>query len=459
MDHRAENKQEKNQKYAAENQEQTEYNFVREVIKARPLDRRLVVRRLVIWAALAVAAGIIAAFVFVKMVPVARNLLGSGEKARKVTIPSEEDPDLNTDTNSAADTNANPENSPETLVASSSDSEQTAEITPTPTPEASLTLEDYRQIYKDMLTVAEEARQALVTVTGISSKMDYFNQNYENQNQVSGLLVADNGQNLFILTEYRALENVEKIQVTFCDGTMADASFQRRDINTGLAIVRVEAASLEDSVRECLTLAPLGSSYNVNQGDPILALGSPMGYSDSLSYGIVTSTSHKVSALDTEYDLLLTDMLGSKEGSGILVNLEGEIVAVISQSHSSEDKNVITGLAISKLKELIESLSNNEGQSYIGIRGQNVTAQISRKTGLPIGVLVTGVQADSPAMLSGIKEQDVIVKLEDETMTSIRQYHDRLSKLEPGQEVKITAMRQGTEGYAEVEFKVTVSEI
>ena len=184
-----------------------------------------------------------------------------------------------------------------------------------------------------------------------------------------------------------------------------------------------------------------------------------MGYSDSVSYGIVTSTGQKVSALDTEYDLLMTDVLGSKEGSGILVNLEGEIVAVIAQSYSSEDKNVITGLAISKLKDLIESLSNDEGQPYIGIRGQNVTAQISKKTGLPIGVLVTAVQADSPAMLSGIKEQDVIVKLEDETITSIRQYHDRLSKLTPGQEVKITAMRQGTEGYAEVEFKVTVSEI
>lgn len=453
MDHRAENKQDKNQKYAAENQEQAEYNFVKEVIKARPLDRRLVVRRLVMVAALAVAAGIIAAFVFVKMVPVARNLLGTGEEARKVTIPSEEDPELNTDSDT------NPENSSETSAASASNPEATPQATPSPTPEAAISLEDYRQLYKDMLAAAEEARQALVTVTGISSKMDYFNQNYENQNQVSGLLVADNGQDLFILTEYRAVENVEKIQVTFYDGTMADASYQRRDVNTGLVVLRVERDILEDSTRESLTLAPLGSSYNVNQGDPILALGSPMGYSDSVSYGIVTSTGQKVSALDTEYDLLMTDVLGSKEGSGILVNLEGEIVAVIAQSYSSEDKNVITGLAISKLKDLIESLSNDEGQPYIGIRGQNVTAQISKKTGLPIGVLVTAVQADSPAMLSGIKEQDVIVKLEDETITSIRQYHDRLSKLTPGQEVKITAMRQGTEGYAEVEFKVTVSEI
>lgn len=472
MDHRAEDKQEKNQEYAAEkaeqakkteraenleNPKQEDYNFVREVIKEKPLDRRLVARKIGILAAAAVAAGVIAAFVFVKMVPVARGLLGS-EESSKVSIPSEEDPNLDIESSSTAlvSSSSSGVDSSETEAATTPTT--TPEATPSPTPEAAIDLEDYQRLCKDMLAVSQEAKQALVTVIGISSQMDYFNQNYENQKQVSGLIAADNGQNLFILTEYRAVENVEKIQVTFCDGSMADASFQRKDANTGLAILRVEKESLEDSTRERLSLAPLGSSYSVSQGEPILALGSPMGYSDSVSYGVVTSISNKLSAWDTEYDLLTTDMLGSKEGSGILVNLDGEIVAVIAQSYSSED-NVITGLAISKLKDLIESLSNDEGQSYIGIKGQNVTAQLSKKTGLPIGVLVTAVQADSPAMLSGIKEQDVIVKFEDETLTDIRQYHDRLSKLEPGQEVKITAMRQGTDGYAEVEFKVTVSQI
>lgn len=63
--------------------------------------------------------------------------------------------------------------------------------------------------------MAEKPKRALVTVVGISSEMDYFNQNYENQKQISGLLAADNGQDLFILTEYRVVENVERIQVTF----------------------------------------------------------------------------------------------------------------------------------------------------------------------------------------------------------------------------------------------------
>ncbi len=70
-------------------------------------------------------------------------------------------------------------------------------------------LRNYEVLYQDMLEVTEKPKRALVTVIGITNQMDYFNQNYENQQQISGLIVADNGQDLFILTEYRIVENVK----------------------------------------------------------------------------------------------------------------------------------------------------------------------------------------------------------------------------------------------------------
>ncbi|MDA6987421.1 hypothetical protein OSM86_26030, partial [Escherichia coli] len=66
-----------------------------------------------------------------------------------------------------------------------------------------------------------------------------------------------------------------------------------------------------------------------------MAVGSPVGYSDSIAYGVVTSVTNKISALDNEYNLLTTDILGSTDGSGILVNLDGEIVGIIAQSYSA----------------------------------------------------------------------------------------------------------------------------
>ena len=418
--------------------EKKNYSFIREIVKKKPLDKRGLLRKILSLAGAAVLAGVVASFVFVWMVPVAERMV-NGDSSR-VSFPEDEE---------------------ETSTSSQSviDSSQPAQETPMPASQPEIGLEEYRQLYKDMLAVAEKPKRALATVVGISSEMDYFNQNYENQKQISGLLAADNGQDLFILTEYRVVENVERIQVTFYDGSTVDAIYQRHDANTGLTILKVGLSELEDSTREGIELAPLGSSYGVTQGEPVMALGSPMGYSDSVAYGVITSVTNKISTLDTEYNLLTTDINGSGEGSGVLINLDGEIIGIIAQSYSTEDKDIITALAVSQIKDLIESLSNDEARPYIGIKGQDVTAQISHRTGIPKGVLVTAVQADSPAMLAGMKEYDVVVKIGEDEISSFRQYRDRLDQLTPGQTVILTAMRRGAEGYAEVEFEVTVGEI
>lgn len=418
--------------------EKKNYSFIREIVKKKPLDKRGLLRKILSLAGAAVLAGVVASFVFVWMVPVAERMV-NGDSSR-VSFPEDEE---GTSTSS------------QSVI----DSSQPAQETPMPASQPEIGLEEYRQLYKDMLAVAEKPKRALVTVVGISSEMDYFNQNYENQKQISGLLAADNGQDLFILTEYRVVENVERIQVTFYDGSTVDAIYQRHDANTGLTILKVGLSELEDSTREGIELAPLGSSYGVTQGEPVMAIGSPMGYSDSVAYGVITSVTNKISTLDTEYNLLTTDINGSGEGSGVLINLDGEIIGIIAQSYSTEDKDIITALAVSQIKDLIESLSNDEARPYIGIKGQDVTAQISHRTGIPKGVLVTAVQADSPAMLAGMKEYDVVVKIGEDEISSFRQYRDRLDQLTPGQTVILTAMRRGAEGYAEVEFEVTVGEI
>lgn len=414
------------------------YKFMKEMIKKEPPDRKKWLIRGLLYLAAAVVFGLIAALTFAVAEPkISAAVNGTG----KIDIPADEEPETDPEGDAAPQ------------------AEVTETPVPTQAPEEELTLEDYEELYKEMLAVAETPKRSLVTVIGITNQMDYFNQNYENQQQITGLVIAEKGQNLFILTEYRVVENVERIQVTFWDESTVDAIYQRHDANTGLTVLKVETSKLSESTRDGLEIAPLGNSYSVSQGDPVLALGSPMGYSDSVAYGVVTSVTNKISTLDTEYDLLTTDILGSPEGSGILINLEGEIVGIIAQNYSSDSKNVVTALSISPIKALIESLSNNETRPYIGIKGQDVTEILSERTGIPIGVLVSSVAADSPAMFSGIMEYDVIVRIGDEKVQTLKQYQDQLSKCRPGDTIRVTAMRKGAEGYTEMEFNVTVGEI
>ena len=120
---------------------------------------------------------------------------------------------------------------------------------------------------------------------------------------------------------------------------------------------------------------------------------------------------------------------------------------------------MVTGIAISQIKKLIENLSNNVSRAYIGIRGQDVTEELSDKTGIPKGVLISSVTDDSPAMMAGMKEYDVIVKLGEQKVETIKQYHEQLGKHSAGEVVTVTAMRKGAEGYAEMTFAVTLGKI
>ena len=95
-------------------------------------------------------------------------------------------------------------------------------------------------------------------------------------------------------------------------------------------------------------------------------------------------------------------------------------------------------------------------RAYIGIRGQDVTEELSDKTGIPKGVLISSVTDDSPAMMAGMKEYDVIVKLGEQKVETIKQYHEQLGKHSAGEVVTVTAMRKGAEGYAEMTFDVTL---
>jgi S1-C subfamily serine protease len=238
---------------------------------------------------------------------------------------------------------------------------------------------------------------------------------------------------------------------------MADATVQKADENTGLAVVKVPLDSVLPSTKAAFVIATLGNSYYTTTGDPVLVLGSPMGYSDAVFFGVITSIKNKTSVFDHEYSLLTTDIEGSSTGSGILVNLNGEVIGVITQGLHQEGGSTITGISISEIKTLIQSLSNNETVSYAGIKGQEVTDDISTRTGIPLGLLTTDIAQDSPAMLAGIKEYDVIQEIAGQEIRNMNDLSKMIDSLKGGDVVSVKAMRKGASGYAEVNFSVTLS--
>ena len=100
--------------------------------------------------------------------------------------------------------------------------------------EMKLGVDDYNSLYNALSGVAREVKKSMVTVVGITSDVDWFNNVYESEGAISGIIVADNGRELLILANYSAIKDAEILKICFCDGMEYEAFLKKRDLNTDL---------------------------------------------------------------------------------------------------------------------------------------------------------------------------------------------------------------------------------
>ena len=236
-----------------------------------------------------------------------------------------------------------------------------------------LGIDSYRELQKAMNSVASEAAKSVVEVIGISGEQDWTEESYDNKNSVSGLIIADNGQELLIYGKTSILRNTKEIHIRFADGTTKQASVKKKDESLGFAIYAVAKSSIAQSTWQQISIATLGSSGSVQKGDAAVVLGKPFGYA----------------------------------------------------------------------------------VPYIGIRGLDVTAEIEAQ-GIPEGVYVRTVETDSPAMAAGIQSGDIITEAAGKKITSLSAYQSVLRDQKSGSKIRLKGQRQGSGGYVDISFDVTV---
>ena len=194
--------QEKEQKNAEmkPEKEQAEYtpsvqpDFLREKIKQKPVNKKKLLRRTLITVAMAVVFGLVACFTFLILEPVISNRLYPEEEAQEVQFPEE----TVTEEMKPEDMLVQDEVEEEPVQAELED-EQIEELLS----QVQFSLEAYQAIYAELAQLATEAGRSVVTVTGVTSDVDWFNNTYENMASASGVIVANNGTSILVLTQCR----------------------------------------------------------------------------------------------------------------------------------------------------------------------------------------------------------------------------------------------------------------
>lgn len=485
-------------------------DFMIEKIKTRPINRRKLIRRTIITAVMAVLFGTVACATFLILEPVISNQLYPEEEPDPIVFPEDLDEmspedmlaeNIPTESPSPAPPTQSPSpvsptESPSPDLPTEDPSSDPSAETPSPEPEPEdtgmteeeiremlegmeLDIEDYAQLYRvlqDLIYsghLSEDGEnyraglnQYMVTVRGVTSNIDWFDNVQESSNQASGVIVADNGIELMILVDYTSLENAESLVLDLQGGLsdyQVDVELKGVDRDTNLAIVAVEREAIPAAYLEMsgLAVAPLGSTTGRSLvGTPVIAVGSPMGISDSIGYGMITSADTQLTGPDRNYRLLLTDIYGSRNAEGVLFNLSGQVIGIITENKFGSDmQNMINAYGITEIRRIIEKLSNGVSFAYLGITGADVTPHVHADLGVPYGTYVTQVEMDSPAMLAGIQVGDVITSMNGNVIQTFSNYCTQLMRLSPGQTVELMVMRQSQGEYREMAFPIELGEL
>ena len=304
-----------------------EYQFIKETVKKQPKENGSLLRRLLMIVGCGVLFGGCAAVTFASVFPVMADREENTQQKIELTGSD------------VAETISEEQVTERESVASVSEQE-----------EKSL-LAMRQEMYREVLKVSQKSRKSLVNVRGISKDEDLLNNSYFQQEDTEGLVFLETETQFYILTYEEELENLQELQVTFADGSTVQGEICRGDADSGFAVATVRKNLLNDSTREGIVVSDLTDTKKLGQSDIVIAIGSPAGDSDAVVYGMITSVSEKLSVADTEYNVLATDVQGNEDGSGVLLDSDGNVAGIGTHEELLENCEVYQEIYYSQFRK------------------------------------------------------------------------------------------------------------
>lgn len=318
--------------------------------------------------------------------------------------------------------------------------------------------DNYSKSVKSLSDVAKKGKRSVVSLLVLTGAT-IGNKEFVSESQsVSGVLIADNGQELLILGPTMEVGETQQIQATFCDGKKYQVTEKKSDANLELTFYAVKESQLEEKTAKSIRLAALGSSYEVKKGDTTVLLGMLFGQGDAVGYGVLRSSTEKAERADGTYHILGAELAGFTGGSGIMFNRQEEVIGIICDAAGEDAKEeLMHAYAISDIKDVMQFLANGESVPYIGIHATDVSENIAEDRRIPRGIYVDKVEADSPAMRAGIQSGDVLTAIGGTDIENFEQYHELLMEEKEGTHLLIKGYRRGAKDqYVAVHFNATV---
>ncbi len=270
----------------------------------------------------------------------------------------------------------------------------------------------------------------------------------------SGVIISSDG---YIITNNHVVENAKDIKIILNDNRKYTAKLIGRDPATDIALIKIDEKNLPT--------IPYGNSDNLKIGQWVLAVGNPFNLTSTVTAGIVSAKARNINLLRQKQNYAIESFIQTDaavnpgNSGGALVNTNGELVgintAIASQTGSYTGYSFAVPVSI--VRKVVSDLKEygTVQRALLGINIQNVDAKIADDLDLkkPEGVYVVNVNKGSAAEKAGIKEKDVIVKLNDIPIEKVSELQEQISRFSPGDKVVVWVNRDNKLKKFSVELK------
>ncbi|MEK4870248.1 S1C family serine protease [Niallia sp. FSL W8-1348] len=286
----------------------------------------------------------------------------------------------------------------------------------------------------DVTKAVDKAADSVVGITNLQSSNFWADETTaEEAGTGSGVIYKKSGGKAFIVTNNHVVQGATELEVTLSNGKKISAELIGADIWTDLAVVEVDAS-------EITKVAEFGNSDTLKAGEPVIAIGNPLGltFSGSVTQGIISGLQRTIpvdinedGTPDWQSEVIQTDAaINPGNSGGALVNIEGQLIGINSMKIAeSAVEGIGLAIPINSAIPIIEDLEQHGEvqRPYMGVELQSVSdipgyyqqEALKLPNDVTTGVAIKDVSPNSPAQKAGLKELDVIVELDGEEIVDL----------------------------------------
>ncbi len=329
-----------------------------------------------------------------------------------------------------------------------------------------------RTVVMDVSDIVEDVMPSVVAINNMT-RYENINpwfggsQTYEVPSAGSGIIVGQNDTDLLIVTNNHVVEDATETSVVFIDDTEVEATIKGTDSESDLAVVAVPLNTIPAETLEKISIAELGNSDELKVGQGVIAIGNALGYGQAVTVGYISALNREVTVDgSTSRNLLQTDAaINPGNSGGALLNMQGQVIGINEAKYTDTDvEGMGYAIPISQAQSVIDTLMvrrsgeqvEEDQAGYLGIQGITVDSTMEQQFGIPAGVYIVRIVEGGAASKTDLREKDVLVKFDGQTIRTYSSLQDLLKYYKKGETVEIVVKSLENGEYVERTITITL---